>query len=232
MGKRRWPWGRKGDLGVGIETEVDVPVADVELSPDDMPDMVERSRTTEVVGDEQVTTVRSELGDTGLGLTVAMRSPAPDTTNHVRWNWPLSAPMPTGRARVPDAALAVAPGLDVVLCGVPEPDLPHPARTDWPVSATLAELYLDDHGWCDADTELVAAALTDDVDAYLLALIDTWGGQWVDRTMFRRLLDRFPDFGARLEEQHRSEPRYSRKRDVSFPRLAGHVGYAARLALG
>jgi hypothetical protein len=173
------------------------------------------TETTEVVGSEQVTTVRYDVGGQDTGLTLSIRGPAPDTTRYVAWDWPLSAPIPTGPASPPPTALAVAPDLADVLRSVPEPELPSPRRDDWPANATVAELRMvDADEWSPADTEHVRAAIADDVDAFMRALIDRWRGLWWQLTCASKFQARFPTFISALAERHASDPRYARKRSA------------------
>jgi hypothetical protein len=206
MGSGRWPWSRKRD----IEELSDAPPP---LPPPPLPPPeFESSQTTETVGNQQITTI--EYG-VGLTVTVTVTGPAPDTTRYVTWDWPRSAPDPTGPAMPPSAALAVAPGLDMVLRDVPEPDLPAPGRHDWPVAAALAELgFGESDVWSDEDTDHVRTAITDDVDAYMRSLIDRWKGLWWQQTWDTKFRARFPAFVADLEARHRADARFARKREA------------------
>jgi hypothetical protein len=171
--------------------------------------------TTDLEGDNVVTTARYTLDghDTGLSLTVS--GLAPNASRSVAWDWLRSAPDPTGPARPSREALEVAPDLAMVLSTIPEPQLPAPRRDDWPVSASLEELrHVDPGEWCEADTALVRAVLTDDVDAYVRALIDRWQGLWWQLTWALKFQARFPAFVGALSESHRSDPRFARKRDA------------------
>jgi hypothetical protein len=167
--------------------------------------------TTEVVGDQQVRSFRYAVGGQDLALTVTLAGPAPRRT--VAWDWPRSAPDPTGPATPPPGALAAAPGLDVVLQEVPEPGLPSPGRNDWPAAAMLAELRFGEADvWSDEDTEHVRMAITEDVDGYMRSLIDRWKGLWWQQTWGTKFGVRFPAFVADLEARHRADPRFARKR--------------------
>jgi hypothetical protein len=213
----RWPFRRK------LADEGAAPAHEPEAQPSAPPRIVE-SATTEVLGDEQVTTTRYEVAATDVGLTVTITGPAPDTTRYVAWDWPRSADDPTGPANPPTAALAIAPDLAVVLAAVPEPELPTPRRDDWPVDAMLAELRMTDPDeWGDVDTEHVRAAITSDVDAYLRSLIDRYRGLWYQLTRHRTLQVRFPAFVTDLAERHRADPRFTSKRDAHRTKWLEHA---------
>jgi hypothetical protein len=180
--------------------------------------------TTEVVGDEEITAVRYGIAGHDVGMTVTISGPAPDTTRHVAFDWPRSAPDPTGPATPLSEALAVAPDLAHVLRVVPEPELPQPRRDDWPVNATLAQLRMVEAAeWTDADTNHVRAAITDDVDAYMRSLIDRWRGLWWQLTWQSKFQARFPVFVASLAERHRTDPRYARKKDAHRTKWLQHA---------
>ena len=139
------------------------------------------ARFIEDDGDEPATTVPLYLiSETGV----------------VQWDWPRSAPEPTGPVAPPPAALAVAPGLAVVLRDAESPYMPSESRHDWPTRATLAELW--GGWWTESDTAVLRRLITPDVDAYVRGLIDDWGGLWPQMTMFGRFGNRFPALRARL----------------------------------
>src|SRR5262249_13178230 len=64
------------------------------------------------------------------------------------------------------------------------------------------------------DTDHVRAAITDDVDAFMRALIDRWRGLWWQWTWESKFQARFPAFIAALAGRHDADQRYARKKSA------------------
>lgn len=139
----------------------------------------------------------------------------PEARRYVDRYWPLSARTGKSPAMPPSSALAVAPDLAEVLRTVPDPHHPKPSRSDWPANAARVELTIpglfNAVEWSDADTEHVRACITNDLDAFMRALIDRWRGLWWQLTWESKFQVRFPAFIAALTRRRDGDPRHARE---------------------